>query len=567
MAFVCRAERTMDYISRHGTELGPGSYMGQEPPKQAHAFAPFSSTTERDLNPGVLYTPGPGSYSATNLMSSGIIPGGRGASIDHFGREKLYGPFASRDERFKAKKAEPVPGPGTYDTGANWNKAKKTPVKQEWNSMNWLRLPSAPSIPAPNQAFGYDETPAGELVMQKNPEKMYEGTYKDSVGPGHYNARKADEVWRTRGTAWHKSKAKRLATSAPGTTEKVGPGSYNEFQINLAPMYKFRPNAVFASGTKRTTSIPAGKRKEPEDSEDEEEDIAEVAPGPGHYDVLRQATGFKTKPVPERLQFFGSTSARFDRKPPLNPGVGPGTYGDLRKPLVPKKVSEGKVPFSTKDIRFQARPDTNPGPGSYKEPHFTEDTKRRAWGRQGVFGTTEKRFVGTIPTTAGPGPGYYPPDAHKRVGIHNSVNRKQLSVFASKTGRSADLKPDGPAPGQYELPSTFNEKRITSGTGNPLLAGVGDHKKREAAFNIKSQRFTQPLSEMQEKLGPGTYDPKLAKDMQSHKPVFIPKVTDSQASRFGQKGKDGNPGPGSYFDEQGNGWTKRSYNILFTEYV
>ena len=564
MAFVSRAERSMDYMGKPATELGPGSYVGQDQPKQQHAYAPFSSTTTRDQNMGQAFTPGPGSYSTGHLMGAGKSPPG-----DPLGGERLTGPFASKDERFKGKKQDLAPGPGTYEAASNWVKSKKQPSKQEWNSMNWLRLPSAPSIPAPNQAFGYDETAAGELVMQKNPEKIYEGTAKDCVGPGHYDARKPDEVWKTKGTAWHKSKAKRLASSAPGTGEKVGPGSYNEFQISLAPMYKFRPNAVFASGTKRASYVPAvGKQVKSEESsdDDEGEERDGAVPGPGHYYNPQLASSFNAKPVPQRLQFFGSTSSRFDLKKASNPSVGPGTYGDLRKPVVPKKVSEGKAPFSSKDTRFQARSDSNPGPGSYKELHFTEDSKKRVWGRQGVFGTTEKRFVSTSAALATPGPGYYPPDAHKRVGIHNSTNRKPLSVFASKTKRTQEMKAEGPAPGQYETTSAFTEKKVTSGTGNPLLAGIGENKKREAAFNIKSQRFGQ-LLESQEKIGPGTYDPKPAKDVQAHKPVFIPKVLTIQASRFREKGGAVTPGPGSYFDEQGAGWNKRSYNILFTEYV
>jgi len=541
----------MDYMGKPATDLGPGAYVGTDPPKSIHAYAPFSSTTTRDQQTAA-FTPGPGSYSASNLLGSKPI------YADPLAGERLTGPFASKNERFHDKKQDLAPGPGAYETPVTWSKARKAPSKQEWNSMNWLRLPSAPSIPAPSQAFGYDETANGELVMQKNPEKVYEGTMKDCVGPGHYNVRKPDEVWKSKGNAWGISKAQRLATSAPATGQKVGPGSYNEFQISLAPMYKFRPNAVFASTAKRASYVPTSDIKaaksEPDSEEEEEKDGA--VPGPGTYFNPEQASSFKVRPVPQRLQFFGSTSSRFDRKRPPNPAVGPGTYGDMRKPVVPNKVSEGKAPFSSKDQRFHKRPDSNPGPGSYKELHFTEDSKRKVWGRQGVFGTTEKRFVAQTGPLSTPGPGYYPPDADRRVGIHNSVKRKPLSVFASKSKRSLELKHDGPAPGQYEAVSGFSPKQSVGGTGNPLLAGLGENKKREAAFNSKSQRFGAQTPEGL--LGPGSYDPKL----QSRKPAFIPK-----ASRFREKAVVGLPGPGTYFDEQTGTWNKRSYNILFTEYV
>ena len=59
---------------------------------------------------------------------------------------------------------------------------------------------------------------------------------------------------------------------------------------------------------------------------------------------------------------------------------------------------------------------------------------KKVWGKQGVFGTTEKRFTQNK-NLENPGPGHYPPDAHKRVGMHNSANRKGMSVFTSKAGR------------------------------------------------------------------------------------------------------------------------------------
>lgn len=530
MAFVSRAERSLDYGHR-GTHLGPGAYLSQPQPQSSRAYAPFSSTTERTFH-SPLYTPGPGSYSVSKLPA------------DLVDRGKLCGPLASKEERFKQKKKETVPGPGSYEAASAWMKARKQPIKQEWNEMNWLRLPSAPSIPAPGQAFGYDETANGELVMQRNPEKVYAGTYKDSVGPGQYNAKKPDEVWKARGPAWHKSRAKRIVATAPGT--QVGPGSYNEFQLNLAPMYKYKPNAVFVSSTHRETQV-----KEPLP---EEEQLREPLPGPGHYQVQ---SSFRPKLVPSSLQFFGSTSARFQAKQPPHPNLGPGVYGDLRKPLS-KPTSESKAPFSAKDLRFRARPSTNPGPGSYKEMPFSEDSKRRTWGRQGVFGTTEKRFVGTLPVSTAPGPGYYPADSAKRIGTHNSARKKQLSVFASKTNRVAEKKADGPAPGQYEIKSTFEQSRTVSGTGNPLLAG--EHKRAEAPFNCKSSRFDSQ-GEAMDSLGPGCYDPKVAR---LH-PVFLPKVRNRQAPRFKGKASE-QPGPGAY-EEEGSSWTKRSYNVLFTEYV
>lgn len=34
-----------------------------------------------------------------------------------------------------------------------------------------------------------------------------------------------------------------------------------------------------------------------------------------------------------------------------------------------------------------------PGPGTYKQPTIAETIQKKPWGKSGVFGSTEKRFV------------------------------------------------------------------------------------------------------------------------------------------------------------------------------
>lgn len=241
-----------------------------------------------------------------------------------------------------------------------------------------MRIPSAPSIPAQHQAFGYDETHNGELVMQKNPEKVYDGTYKDSVGPGQYHARDPREVFISRGTAWHKSQSKRDLYSAPTTGNLIGPGSYSESKLNIAPMYKFKPSAAFASVAKRSSYIPeAGKQISTEEHDEESsEEGEEGIPGPGYYYNEEAATGFKPSKVPRHLQYFGSKSIRFRSQGPAVP-VGPGYYGDLRKPIAQKKPGDSKAPFSSTKTRFQRSLDPNPGPGSYKNENLGENLQKK----------------------------------------------------------------------------------------------------------------------------------------------------------------------------------------------
>jgi len=59
-------------------------------------------------------------------------------------------------------------------------------------------------------------------------------------------------------------------------------------------------------------------------------------------------------------------------------------------------------------------------------------------------------------------------------------------VFQSKIIR--EEKPtnvDHPPPGAYEVQGDLVKKTKISGTGNPMMAGIGDSKKREAGFNSK----------------------------------------------------------------------------------
>lgn len=43
-----------------------------------------------------------------------------------------------------------------------------------------------PSIPSHENVFGYEENAKGELIRQKNTEKVFTGQREDTVGPGQY---------------------------------------------------------------------------------------------------------------------------------------------------------------------------------------------------------------------------------------------------------------------------------------------------------------------------------------------------------------------------------------------
>ena len=111
-----------------------------------------------------------------------------------------------------------------------------------------------PSIPSHDFVFGYEEE-NGELVRQKNTEKVHLGTKNDTVGPGEYEVPRA-LGHSQRGMRWHPPKNQkgkgmaslgtRNSTSAVGATggpaaaDTPGPGHYLAEKTDLAPIYKYK---------------------------------------------------------------------------------------------------------------------------------------------------------------------------------------------------------------------------------------------------------------------------------------------------------------------------------------
>ena len=113
-----------------------------------------------------------------------------------------------------------------------------------------------------------------------------------------------------------------------------------------------------------------------------------------------------------------------------------------------KKInrSQAHVGFSTGQNRFEDGTNTKnknnahltPGPGSYQAKQNISDYPSKAWGKNGVFGSTERRFVpkGNQPMYT-PGPGtYIQPDlVGKQTQMAGEIKRSS-SMFLSKTKRN-----------------------------------------------------------------------------------------------------------------------------------
>jgi Sperm-tail PG-rich repeat len=501
MAFVNRAERKLFIFSNHST-IGPGAYIGLNKYKTSTSYAPFSSSTERNFEKqNSVYTPGPGSYS------------------DIFFKQKstknISPAFASQKTRFE-KKIEEIPGPGSYNVSPHWSE-KKMSIRTV-NATNWIRLPSAPSIPGPGQGYGYDETPAGELVIHKGPD-VIAGTSNNSVGPGHYNPKYMAPA---RGLIWHKNAEKRSAFIIKSAIP--GPGAYAP-KLFL-PKYKEKPSPAFISNSKRGTQIKT------------EEDWDDGVPGPGKYSIKSTFT-----PPPVRQpQNFGSNAERFKSTSPDLINLGPGHY-DLSPSNLKKNPQEFKAPFCSTNLRFQNTPDLNPGPGSYRNI----DVQKKVWGKQGVFGCTEKRF-NDIAKEDIPGPGSYALD--RSVGLHNSAKHKGHSVFLSKCERiSYASSNNSPAPGTYHIPSPIGHLKPPPVPLHPILVRE-DQENKSVGFNAQADRFFYNKEDPGP--GPGAYK---VKEKSRLKTVIV-----SKESRF-KNIREKTPGPG-YYNEQ-EPWKKKTFNLLF----
>lgn len=83
------------------------------------------------------------------------------------------------------------------------------------------RQVTAPSVPARSQVYGYEEDPAGRLVMQPPPDQGHTGVGSDKPGPLDYEPDKLRVMKCSTATGWAKSKAERRMTSTKANVRQT----------------------------------------------------------------------------------------------------------------------------------------------------------------------------------------------------------------------------------------------------------------------------------------------------------------------------------------------------------
>lgn len=549
MAFCARTTREnapAERGYRTSSHVGPGAYESEATgPKwtKKPSYAPFSSTSAREtiaVAHQLLSNPGPGAYGQRKPR--------------HFKTQSFGSSFKSHTKRFGKADPKRTPGPGAYAIRSKWVRGKRNAGPPPAASSNkkgpieWTKMASAPSIPGTNEKFGYSEATDGRLLKQKPSGDGHSGTQGDTVGPGDYSPNQERTNKHRRAQAvLHFGRCRTQRTDFT-MNRAPGPGKYTlpTKPAGVSDLIRKKANAAFQSQTQRT-KLSAGGRN---------------VPGPGTY---QKKTSFeRVDKVPANLQFFGSTSKRFQRNALSASGqaIGPGSYNtglsSFRSGLARGRAhpTVGSVGFSSTTSRFQRGPKADasegPGPAAY--------TSSDKWSGQGrgparkapieialdtPFGSSTSRFTDSS-AHAVPGPGTYRSDFKSLES--KRVADKSSSVFTSRTSRMLKKKVMAtPDPGHYDLKKSWISGNRASG-----LLGYG-----------AGSRFSDGATMTP---GPGTYKAKAGAMDMNESSTNRKMVMVSVEPRFRQKKVDKVPGPGEYSTDHlyGN-LNTRTFNMSIAE--
>ncbi|KDO27633.1 hypothetical protein SPRG_06903 [Saprolegnia parasitica CBS 223.65] len=520
------------------TTVGPGSYSSSSSSYQPKpSFAAFGSSGAKQAATDLLMrTPGPGAYENDRIAHVLAIA------------ETKSSFFKSTSERSTAKLGlASTPGPGSYKgaevsfiagkrakplSPSRRRRSSSDPIAPKSGKVKWIRVPTAPSIPHIGQSFGYEEGPKGQMIAQKPAHLGHSGRAEDLTGPGEYDPLDAiHRLDRPKGTNFAKS---RTVRDKPTKKDAPGPGAYDPDPAPLRSAFA-KPSAVFQSNLTREKAARPVRDATP-------------IPGPGAY---KQPVGIKPARKPEHLQFFGSTSSRFEAEKLVahpspvytpEPRPTPGHHGPTRH----------AAPFASTQDRFETtmtKEQFDIGPGSYEASSIVKELSHKTTGRAGVFGSTTRRFEAPksssdallekiLEHSAGAA------SASNQESSSPENAKKKTSSFASGTARFVDGKKDAaPCVGDYEISMSWDKPGGRSTFASHLTRDVS-----------QKDKLAIP--------GPGAYSTpdvaKLQKPLNRRGDVFV-----STEPRFKKTLTPlANVGPGAYNpDTIESDWNRPTYNI------
>ncbi|KAJ1444938.1 hypothetical protein M885DRAFT_551455 [Pelagophyceae sp. CCMP2097] len=578
-------QKELRFSSREEEEhnVGPGTYNNESYKaitKASPRHSGFGGGARGDFTSNTNGGAAPGAYD---------IPGS--IIVD---RRKISAPFRSTTQRAALARGDSTPGPGTYEFSPAPRRRQSQSLVHDSihglqqlsaddGSVRWERVPTAPSIPARKQCYGYDEGSSGELVPQRQALLGYDGFGHSAVGPADYRPQMRHVKPATRTVDFA-----RQCGHAPLFEEPATPQPFaNVYHSDPAPQRQPRQEpGVLAKGSvgfdlsggaptrdgapRESSCFTAVKRPDA--------NVAD-APGPGSYEITRP---------PEHAasavqRSFGSHARRFDADVQTTSGPGPGSYDVVKvdsrdlawarralrrsKFLGPNRArSDGGIGFDSTSTRFDpeaAKAAALVGPGSYEQPGLAQIARQRLTSRTGAFGTSTSRFLKKT-EAALPGPGDYSSTASPRIDASKSgrpfqgpalfarrtarpLHKENLSSsFASETGRTRERDSAGPPPGAYEVQESWHAaKGVAKLSSGPQL------------------RFAQELGTTSDNVGPGTYSLASGRDRRPRKCAMAAASTRFGGAGFGvDKQSLDRPGPGSYDYEMPHGnLLKPTYNV------
>ncbi|GAQ78391.1 hypothetical protein KFL_000120360 [Klebsormidium nitens] len=541
MAFTTRSKRDISALpaTETGKNIGPGSYLSPSHYSAKPNLAPFCSSRDRGIAP-------PTARDSVNTRqinpssSEELALGARDFSIGSFGGyshpSRPSSSFAEGVSRFEDRRRSSTPGPGAYGQLSTRDWFKGIPRAQgegRRRAVVFKRAVSAPSVPAKNQSFGYDEEESGELIMQGPPlQEGHSGISGDLPGPGEYAPRPEPSA---KFTSFSRTVGHQPIVEERSASAIPGPGYY-ERSVDKRSEKRPQTSSAFVSKVPKAHQVAVKEER--------------LTPGPGHYgtlglqaerSVIRSPTPFGSS---ERRAYEIDDSALVSA-PTIYITPGPGAYDVSSAPRgSSKKALPVIVPFASTAPRFEEFEPATPEPEAVTNSTSSPPEKKKHNGKSaGFLSTAQRGLLGD------------PPDSGETEARLLDSVFGALARSARETARRSP-KRDKLVLVQYRDNGSKKVPVESGGQGRP---GVNEgFRKPGSMFVSKLQRFSEPR-QVAESPGPGEYhrdENWVRRNRQNNQGILPPRRAssaepgfESTVARFASTRKDGVsvPGPGAYY--------------------
>jgi len=448
-----RAERRMGNFGQGGSTedaVAPGSYnIPMNPFKvEGERPVPFNSGVDKVCSPNLTtsgLTPGPGHYigqhDTIHTDANGLAPTAFKSKVARIG------PTAPGSSVYCESTVHKNPGPGNYDSKAEWELALKKPMRNAMNPWREEREKTVPSIPP--QRLPPDAKPENAMGSDMSHVTMkHTGQPSDLPAPGEYDPK----TYLTTRSQQHTSFGARSASGSPRKRgdvpgsidsrsppkENPGPGAYDsKFGMGEQGEGEKEKTGTYMFTSKTVLSHDSATNPK-------------IAPGPGQYDSPGQIDR-------SAARARAHSNIHGDRT----------RFGSAvqRSGMMTRSVEQPYVdPYNVHNV---------PGPGSYTNntggifPQPSKEKEKEA--EKSVPGSKKKKFYGVH---------------HPMIVMALQETNGPLEAFGSTDDRSMNkvMVQTVPPPWAYDE----GEAR-----GRSMAAELREKKKlgRHGAFGTLSDRF------------------------------------------------------------------------------